>query len=166
MKTRLLVLGWMLVVAGAAVLFQRYESMPSLVPGYRMAFHEATWLPKSFLSVGRIAAMGAGQVGAATAMAHATRASDRWRRLWQWCAVTAGAKTFIECIGFAARDPRVDAATFVATALIAVGAVVAALIAWRRLGAPPPVTSRARVAVTVSLLLWGGLAVLPRLMAS
>jgi hypothetical protein len=155
---KLLVLGWALVVAGAVILFLRYPTMPSLVPAYRVLGRDPVWVARSPLSVARIAAMGVGQGGAATAMARSTRASSPWHGLWRWCVVAAGAKTLLECVGFASRDARIDVAMSVATGLLVVAACVAALVASRRLGAPPRLSSGAKISVALWLLVWGGFA--------
>jgi hypothetical protein len=157
-------LGWGLVVVGALVLIQRYPSLPPLVPAYRWPV--LRMIPRTPVAVGRIAAMGAGQVATATTMAFAARGSAGWQRLWRGVTLAGGAKTLAECIGLAQGDPRVDRAAFVATLLIVAGVAAfgLALRVKRRLGSHPRATPGVVLALSLSLALWAGGAALPRLL--
>lgn len=64
---RLLAVAWGLVALGALVLVLGYGGVPERVVLYRPPWADApTTGAKSFLTVGRIALMGVGQLGAAT----------------------------------------------------------------------------------------------------
>ena len=62
----------------------------------------------------RIALLGIAQLGAITAMAYSARASSGWLKFWTLAAITAGAKTLFQCLGFE-QELDVDRLFFVAT---------------------------------------------------
>src|SRR5262245_17488682 len=86
---------WGCVVASTIVLGWRYSELPDVLPLYRIPTSDAPVLgPKTPFTVGRIAAMGVGQIGATTVMAWASRACRGWRPFWIGATVAAGVKMF------------------------------------------------------------------------
>lgn len=162
---------WGLVTAGAVLLCLRFGSIPDPVPTFRSALGEPThWAPKTLTSVLRVAAMGAGQLGAVTAMATDARASglQGWTALWRLGALTAGAKTLFECLSMGLLGTA-SGATLMLPLQLATIAVVAALVLagavlWRRgaLGQLGRVRPAAWVVVGVSLCAWLAFATWPK----
>jgi len=168
-SVRLLAIAWGLAVVGALVLVVGYPRIPENVVFYRPPWADAPIAgSKSVLTVGRIALMGVGQLGAATAMVFATRASERWERFWRWLGVAAGAKTALECASFVTpNEPGLNLAF-----TLAMVAVVAALLAmatrwWRRgdLREHPPLAGAPRAWLLASLVTWAFFAISPRFVA-
>lgn len=166
-SVRLLAVAWGLIVLGALMLAFGYASLPESVVLYRPPWADApTTGSKSFLTVGRIALMGVGQLGAATAMVFATRGSERWERFWRWLGVVAGVKTALECASLVA--PTEVERVFTLATIIAVAAfVVMAALWWRRgeLRAHPRLAGAPRLGLIASLCLWATFAIAPRFLA-
>jgi hypothetical protein len=164
----LLAIAWGLVVLGAIVLALGYDSMPEAVMLYRPPWREAPEMgSKSLLTVGRIALMGVGQLGAATAMVFTSNGSAPWRRFWRWLGLVAGAKTFLECLTLVAPhgSPAEQALTVATFAVVGVFCL-RALWWWRRgdLSAHPPLTVGPLICLLAAMALWALFAVAPRLL--
>jgi hypothetical protein len=161
----LLALAWALVAIGAVVLIAGYSTMPDSIVLYRPPCADNPTLgPKSVVTVGRIAWMGVGQLGAATAMCVASRGSAGWERFWCWLGLTAGAKTLLESVSFVLREES-------ATQRAAIGSTFAVVFAfaltaswwWGRgeLRAHPQLTGFPRIWLAASLALWAVCAIAP-----
>jgi hypothetical protein len=165
---RLLVVAWAFVLVGAVVLLVGYRSIPEAVVLYRPPWAGApTTGPKSFLNVGRIALMGVGQLGAATAMVFTSRTSAPWGRFWRWLGLVAGVKTLLECVDLlvpqgSPAERALTLSVFAVVGLFALGAVWW----WRRgdLRAHPPVHAASRTWLLISLAFWAVFALAPRLL--
>lgn len=166
-SVRLLAIAWALVVLGAVVLVLGYSSLPGTVVLYRPPWADVpTTGPKSFLTVARIALMGVGQLGAATAMAFATRGSSCWERFWRWLGLVAGVKTALECVSLVAPASLDRAFTLVTLVVVAAFVVMAAR--WWRSGGlrdHPRLVGLPRVWLFASLGLWAVFAIAPRFLA-
>lgn len=166
---RLLAVAWGLVVIGAVVLVLGYESIPGAVVLYRPPWADAPTIgAKSFLTVGRIALMGVGQLGAATVMVLSSRGSAPWERFWRWLGLVAGVKTLLECVALlmphgSPAEQALTLSTFAAVGLFALRSVWW----WRRgdLRAHPALTGGPLIWLLASLALWAVFAIAPRLLA-
>jgi hypothetical protein len=162
---RLLAIAWALVGLGALVLFVAYPTLPSEVILYRSPWGTAKG-PKSWLTVGRIALMGAGQLGAATAIVVDARSSTFWRPFWCCLALVAGVKTLLECLSMTATPgTTVEHALFISTLLL-IGLFVLSAARWWRRGPRdphPPLTPAGQLALYASLGIWALFALAPRL---
>ncbi|MFO0601590.1 MAG: hypothetical protein U0324_00380 [Polyangiales bacterium] len=157
---------WALVALGAVVLWRRYDALPARVPVFRGVGGAEVLRARSFLSVGRLVALGAAQAGAASAMARASREHPGWRRFWNAAAAVAGLKTLLECAGFAQRAPRVERACLAGTAL-AVGAFLVVAARWWRRGelrAPPRPSRGTSAALALAFVLWALAVAVPALL--
>jgi len=161
----LLAAAWATIALGGFVLAVGYERIPAEVVLYRPPGTEAPLTaPKSLLTVGRIAFMGAGQLGAATALVAAARESSGWRRFWLGLGVVAATKTLLECIGFVATpESATERALTIATFAVVGLFIVSALGAWRRrkLGPHPLLAGTPRFALLVSVAFWAAFALGP-----
>ncbi len=132
--------------------------MPDNVALYRLPWAGGPTLgPKSVFTVGRIAWMGVGQLGAATAMCLASRSSAGWERFWGWLGLSAGAKTLLECMSFVLPEGSLSQrATLTLTFAVVFAFAGTALWWWRRgeLRARPRITGHLRIWLVVSLALW------------
>lgn len=168
-SVRCLAIAWGLVVLGALVLVVGYPSLPESVVLYRPPWADAPMTgPKSLLTVGRIALMGVGQLGAATAMVFATRASERWERFWRWLGLVAGVKTALECVSVVTPSEHgLDHAFTLATIVVLAAFVVMAARWWRRgdLREHPRLAGAPRVWLIASLSIWAAFAIAPRFVA-
>lgn len=164
-STRLLAIAWGLVALGALALLLGYASLPDAVVLVRPPWADAPATgPKSFLTVSRIAWMGAGQLGAATAMALGTRGSERWERFWRWLGLTAGGKTALECATLVTpKRLGLDPIFTLLTIAVVATFVVMAARWWRRgeLREHPRLTGASRYWLLASLCLWAAFAVAP-----
>jgi hypothetical protein len=166
---RLLAVAWVLVAFGAVVLVLGYGGMPGAVVLYRSPWADAPTIgAKSFLTVGRIVFMGAGQLGAATVMALASRGSAPWERFWRWLGIVAGVKTLLECVALVVphQSPAQHALTL--STFAAVGVFVVRSVGWWRRGdlrAHPPLRGGSLICLFASLALWAVFAVAPKLLA-
>jgi hypothetical protein len=162
----LLALAWGFVVLGALVLVVGYPSIPERVVLYRAPWAEAPMTgSKSWLTVGRIALMGVGQLGAATAMVFGARGSERWERFWRWLGLTASVKTGLECASLVTpSEPGLDHAFTWATIAVVAAFLVMAARWWRRgdLEAHPALAGAPRAWLIASLGLWAVFAIAPR----
>ena len=160
---------WALVVLGALVLVAAYPTLPDSVVLYRAPWAAAPMTgPKSLFTVGRIPLMGAGQLGAATAMVFVARASAPWERFWRWLGLVAGVKTALECGWIATPNERgIHHAFTSATTAVVAAFVVAAVRWWRRgdLRDHPRLAGVPRVWLIVALGIWAAFALAPRLLA-
>jgi hypothetical protein len=162
---RVLAAAWGAVAVGAVVLAVRYPNLPQTVVLYRPPWADAPIIgARSFVTVGRIALMGVGQLGAATAMVFASRAARAWERFWTWLGLVAGVKTLLECASFVLPQGSTleRALTFVTIAVVALFGLTAVRW-WRRgeLQAPPRLEGRPRVWLLAALALWAAFAVAP-----
>lgn len=124
--------------------------------------------PRSALSVGRIAAMGIGQLGAATAMVFAARGADTWARFWRWLGLVAGVKTLLECVAFLMPQGSTLERALSSSTVAVVGLFVLSAARWWRRGelrSHPTPTRGPRIWLGASLALWGLSAVAPRFLA-
>ena len=165
----LLAVAWGLVVLGALVLVLGYASLPESVVIYRPPWADApTTGPKSFLTVARLALMGVGQLGAATAMVFATRGSAQWERFWRWLGLAAGVKTALECVALVVpAELGLDRAFTLATFAVVATFLVMAARWWRRaeLRERPRLAGVPRLWLVASLGLWAVFAIAPRFFA-
>ena len=166
---RLLAVAWVLVVIGAVVLVLGYGGMPGAVVLYRPPWADAPTIgAKSFLTVGRIVLMGVGQLGAATAMVFASRASAPWERFWRWLGLVAGVKTLLECVAFLTpRGSPAEQALTLST-FAAVGFFVLRSVWWWRRGdlrAHPRLTGGPLIWLLASLAFWAVFAIAPQWLA-
>lgn len=163
---RLLAVSWVLVMIGAVVLLVGYRSIPAVVVLYRPPWADAPTIgPKSLLTVGRIALMGVGQLGAATAMVLASRGSASWGRFWSWLGLVAGGKTLLECVGLLMPHESLAEQTLPLATLALVGLFALRAAWWWRCGdlrAHPPLTDGPRTWLLASLALWAVFALAPR----
>lgn len=154
---------------GGLVLAFGYASLPENVVLYRPPWADAPMTgPKSFLTVGRIALMGVGQLGAATAMVFATHGSARWERFWRWLGLVAGVKTAIESVALVApSELGLDHAFTMATIGVVAAFLVMAVRWWRRgeLREHPRLDGAPRVWLVAALGLWAAFAIAPRFVA-
>lgn len=143
--------------------------MPELVPVYRQILSgTASTAPKSLITVGRIALMGVGQLGATTVMVWSTRSSAAWTRFWAWATLTAGAKMLFVCIGFARAGRGVERWTLIAS-LVTVALFLAASAGWwwrGELSNAPSLGTQAKLWLALSFALWAALALAPRFAAA
>jgi hypothetical protein len=161
-----LTIAWACVLLGAAALAWGYERAPEVVTLYRPPWLDAPiTAPRSPLTVGRIAAIGAAQLLAATAMTSATQASPAWSRFWRGLAMVAGAKTLLECLTILTLPGSLAERSLTAAMLLSVGVFVAAH-ANHLWSAPPhpPVTGPQRAWLGGALALWAVSAVGPALL--
>lgn len=158
----LLFVAWTLLVASAVVLATRYGALPESIPLYRVPWNDGPLVgPRTPATVGRIVAMGIGQAGAASVMARCAWRHDGWRRFWAWATLTAGAKTILECLGFASSADRAFGAL---TGVVVVAFLVAAATWWWRgaLAGAVTVDPVSRIGLVASLGLWAVAAALGR----
>lgn len=154
---------------GAVVLLASYAALPDSVVLYRPPWADApTTGPKSLVTVGRIASMGAGQLGAANAMAFASHGSLSWERFWRWLGLVAGVKTLLECAAFVTPQGTTLERTLSLSTFAVVG--VFALTAawwWRRgeLGPHRSISGPSRIGLIASITLWALSAAAPRFVA-
>ncbi|RYZ06413.1 MAG: hypothetical protein EOO73_15660 [Myxococcales bacterium] len=165
-SVRLLAIAWGLVVIGALVLVAGYPSIPERVVLYRAPWAEAPMTgSKSLLTVGRIALMGVGQLGAVTAMVLGARGSERWERFWRWLGLAAGVKTGLECAQLVTpSESGLNQAFTGATLAVVAAFLVMAARWWRRgdLEAHPAPAGAPRAWLIASLGLWAVFAIAPR----
>jgi hypothetical protein len=161
-----LTIAWALAVLGAAALVWGYDRAPEVVTLYRPPWLEAPiTAPRSPLTVGRVAALGAAQLLAATAMVSAANASPAWASFWRWLAVVAGVKTLLECLTILTIPGSATERGLTAATLLSVGVFVAAHTNHLRSAPPhPPVTGPQRAWLGVALALWAVSAVGPALL--
>lgn len=142
-----------------------YPHLPKDVMLYRPPWgQEPLTAPKSPFSVGRLALMGVGQLGAATAMSVAVRSSASWLHFWLGLGLVAGMKTLLECAGlFAAEGSPLGWILTLSTFAVVGLFVLSALRWWRQgvLGAHPPVGGGPRIWLVASLALWAACAFAP-----
>jgi hypothetical protein len=168
-----LVVAWVVVAVAAILLGIRYADMPGLIPVYRDASgYAAVFAPKSAAIVFRIAAMGAAQLGATTAMwlhARAVR-NTGWAKFWVYAGLAAAAKTLVECVQYAALGTplaRQPAALWFYAALLPVLVFLGLAVNLWRTGqvasrAAGGIRPRTIVALCVWLGLWFACATLPK----
>lgn len=167
---RLLACSWALVTVGAIVLMLGYRHIPDEVVLYRPPGAEVPLTaPKSPFSVGRLALMGVGQLGAATAMVLATRSAAAWQRFWLGVALVAGAKTLLECASLLAAPGGVLARILTILTFAAVAVFVLVAVRWWRrggLGPHPAVGKAPRLVLIAALALWAACAFAPLVSAA
>ena len=169
--TAILIACWATVVLALGVLLARLDGLPESVPVFvSLTGIPTTWAPKSFAMVTRIAFMGAGQLGAATALAHGSSQGGYadWARLFEYMAIAAAGKTLAESISLAGTatrwGERAAPALQAITILIVVAFLLSAVVMWRRslLRQFPEIKSmNARVALVFSLAVWMVFATIP-----
>lgn len=151
---------------GAVVLFASYDTLPDSVVVYRSPWADGSTMgPRSFVTVGRIAVMGSGQLGAATAMAFASRGSLAWERFWRWLGLVAGVKTLLECVTLVTPQGTGIERGLSLSTFAAVGAFALTAAWWWRRGelrAHRSITGPARIGLIASIALWAVAAVVPR----
>jgi len=162
---------WLCVGLGALLLATRYAEMPENIPVYRSPVGTAEVSRKSAAVVYRIAIMGIGQLGAATAMLlHSFRADNPgWSSFWSYASLAAGVKTLVECVHYAALGSgllEMPDLAWIGVALFPVFVFLAlAAQLWRRgrFEHATHLSRTTRITVAISILLWFGFAILPTL---
>ena len=162
---------WATVVLALGVLLARLGSLPEFVPVFvSLTGTPTAWAPKSVPMVTRIAFMGAGQLGAATALVLGSSQGRHhgWARLFEYMAMAAAGKTLAESISLAGTATRwgVRAAPILQaiTILIVVAFLLSAVVMWRRglLRQFPDIKSLStRVALVFSVTVWLVFATVP-----
>lgn len=162
---------WATIGLSLAILVARLNSLPASVPVFVTPLGTPTmWAPTSVLMVTRIALMGAGQLGAVTALAHASSESGHrgWTRFFQLLAVAIAAKTLLESVTLAGTGTAWGEMTSPLLNATIIAVVIAFLLSaglmWRRgqLRQVPGVKSRAALAAIVfSIAVWFAFATIP-----
>ena len=162
---------WATVGLALGVLLASLNGLPDAVPVFVSVSGTPTrWAPTSIPMVTRIALMGAGQLGAVTALAHASGGGGYagWDRLFQWMAVAVAAKTLVESVMLAGTGTAWGDATAPAlqavTILIVLAFLLSAAWMWRSgsLGTVPKVTGlRTHATIVVSVGVWFAFATIP-----
>ena len=129
---------WTAVTLATVILVGALDHLPSSVPVFQTFMGTPTmWAPKSIPMVTRIALMGAGQLGAVTALARHVSWSgpSGWTRLLKGMALAVGAKTLVESIGFAGTattwGETVGSVLNIVTILIVVAFLAFVVAIWR-----------------------------------
>jgi hypothetical protein len=139
-----------------------YSSLPEEIPLLRPPWaDEALTAPRAWWSVGRLPLLGVAQVGAATTMAVGAHAHAAWGRFWRGVALTAGAKTALECGQLLALGaPTLERALSGLTLGVVLAFLAWASAGWRRgeLGEAPAVPGRAKWALAAWFVIWVGAA--------
>src|SRR6187455_1570188 len=115
---------WATVGLALGVLLVRLNGLPESIPVFVSVLGTPTrWAPTSMVMVIRIAMMGVGQLGAVTALAHASEGggSPGWDRFFRVMAVAVAAKTLAESVMLAGTGttwgevtaPALQAATII-----------------------------------------------------
>jgi hypothetical protein len=162
-------IAWALVSLSAAWVMLGYADIPDPLPVYRSLLGEPIVLAhKTPITVFRLPAMGVGQLGAATVMSVEARQAHAagWSCFWRAAALTAGAKTLVEC-GALLAPPAANLALTLATYAVVMSFLLAAAVLWRRgvLSGVPRLRPGAWSILVASLGLWLGGAISPRWLA-
>lgn len=162
---------WATLALALGVLLARFDGLPESVPVFVSPSGTPTaWAPTSIPMVTRIAFMGAGQLGAATALALGSSrdACAGWVRLFEFMAIAIAGKTLAESISLAGTATGWGEATAPALHEITVFIVAAFLLSalvmwWRGLLRPFPEirSSRTRVTMVLSVGVWLVFATIP-----
>ena len=162
---------WAAIGLALGILLARVNGLPESVPVFVSPFGTPTmWAPTSIPMVTRIAIMGAGQLGAVTALAHASRESglSGWALFFELMAVAVASKTMAESVVLAgtgtAWGEMMSPALNAITIAIVVAFLLSAALMWRRgcLREFPEVrSSRARATIVCSVALWLAFATIP-----
>lgn len=162
---------WATVGLALGVLLARLNGLPESVPVFVSPMGTPTmWAPTSIPMVTRIAIMGAGQLGAVTALARASREGgfSGWALFFELMAVAVASKTLAESVVLAGTgtawgemtSPALNAVTLV----IVVTFLLSAALMWRRgllKGFPEVTSSRTRATIVFSVALWLAFATIP-----
>jgi hypothetical protein len=153
------------------VLLVRLNGLPESIPVFVSVLGTPTqWAPTSMVMVIRIAMMGVGQLGAVTALAHASNRGGYpgWDRFFRLMAVAVAAKTLAESVMLAGTGTAWGEATAPALQAITITIVVAFLLSaawmWRRgiLGRVPTVSGlRTQLTIVFSVGVWLTFATVP-----
>jgi preprotein translocase subunit SecG len=162
---------WATLALALGVLLARLGGLPESVPVFVSITGTPTvWAPTSIPMVTRIAFMGAGQLGVATALAYGSSRGGYadWTRLFGYMAIAVAGKTLAESISLAgtatAWGETTAPALHAITVLIVVAFLLSAIVMWRRgvLGRFPQITQLGtRVALVLSAGVWLVFATIP-----
>lgn len=162
---------WATVGLALGVLLARLDGLPASVPVFVSPAGTPTeWAPTSVPMVTRIALMGAGQLGAATALAHGSWRGGYadWARLFQYMAIAVAAKTLAESISLAGTGTgwgeTMAPALHAVTVLIVVAFLLSGIVMWRQglLRHFPEINSLAtRITLVLSAGVWLVFATIP-----
>ena len=162
---------WATVGLALGVLLVRLNGLPESIPVFVSVLGTPTrWAPTSMVMVIRIAMMGVGQLGAVTALAHASEGggSPGWDRFFRVMAVAVAAKTLAESVMLAGTGttwgevtaPALQAATII----IVLAFLLSAAWMWRKglLGSVPTVSGpRTQLTIVFSVGVWLAFATVP-----
>jgi hypothetical protein len=162
---------WATVGLALGVLLARLNGLPESIPVFVSVLGTPTrWAPTSMVMVTRIAMMGVGQLGAVTALAHASEGGgySGWDRFFRLMAVAIAAKTLVESVMLAGTGtawgettaPVLQAVTIV----IVLAFLVSAAWMWRKgfLGRVPKVSGRrTQLTIVLSVGVWLTFATIP-----
>jgi len=130
---------WATLALALGVLLARLGSLPESVPVFVSPMGTPTmWAPTSIPMVTRIAFMGAGQLGAAAALAHGSSRGGHadWARFFGYMAIAVAGKTLAESISLAGTATHWGETTAPAlhaiTVLIVVAFLLSGLVMWRK----------------------------------
>ncbi len=162
---------WATLALALGVLLARLGGLPESVPVFVSPMGTPTvWAPTSIPMVTRIALMGAGQLGAATALAHGSSRGGYgdWTRFFGYMAIAVAGKTLAESISLAGTATRWGETTGPAlhglTVLIVVAFLLSGLVMWRQglLRQFPEIKSLGtRVTLVLSAGVWLAFATIP-----
>ena len=162
---------WATVALALAVLLARLNDLPDSIPVFVSLLGMPTrWAPTSIVMVTRVALMGVGQLGAVTALAHATDGggSSGWDRFFRLMAVAVAAKTLAESVMLAGTGTPWGETTApvlqAVTILIVLAFLLSAAWLWRKglLGSVPRVSGLGTLLTIVfSIGVWFTFATIP-----
>ena len=162
---------WATVGLALGILLASLNGLPESVPVFVSVLGTPTrWAPTSIPMVTRIAMMGVGQLGAVTALAHASGGGgySGWERFFQLMAVAVAAKTLAESVMLAGTGTAWGEMTAPVLQAVTIVIVLAFLLSaawmWRKgfLGKVPKVTGlRTQVTIVFSVGVWLAFATIP-----
>jgi len=162
---------WATVGVALGVLLARLNGLPESIPVFVSVLGTPTrWASTSMVMVTRIALMGVGQLGAVTALAHASEGGDDsgWNRFFRLMAVAIAAKTLAESVMLAGTGTAWGETTApvlqAVTILIVLAFLLSAAWMWRKgfLGSVPKVSDlRTQLTIVFSIGVWLTFATIP-----
>jgi hypothetical protein len=162
---------WATVGLALGVLLVRLNGLPESIPVFVSVLGTPTrWAPTSIVMVTRIALMGAGQLGAVTALAHATDGGgySGWDRFFRLMAVAVAAKTLAESVMLAGTGTAWGETTAPVLQALTIVIVLAFLLSaawmWRKgfLGRVPKVSGLGtQLTIVFSVGVWLTFATIP-----